>query len=149
MTDLIDTLEDAIDEACDALRMVPQSCGSCGRYDCRDPKDAPELKSLLKAAEAAGVIGDRWDRRSLRLDPVTASALLHPRFPRFGIEPCEADADVIPEVINLGLSHPAEAAAIVWHLAQGRADQQALSDEAYDRFEELQELAAELAGGAA
>ena len=140
MTKRIDELEEAIDDACDNLRDMPVRCGRCSRYNCRDSVDgSTRLRSAMT------VLGDRYDSRALRLDHDTLSTILHPRFPRFGIAPSDGDADVISEVINLGLSGGHEAAAIVWHLAQGRTDQDALADEADWRWDELQQLARELA----
>jgi hypothetical protein len=140
MTKPIDELEDAIDEAIDDLADVPVWCGRCSRYGCRDHVDKSQR---LRAAWT--VLGDRYDGRTLRLDSKTISTILHPRFPRFGITACDSDADVISEVINLGLSCGTEAAAIVWHMAQGRPDQDDLAQEADDRWGELQQLARELA----
>lgn len=146
MTVAIDMLEEAAHEASEALRDQPQRCGCCSWMSCREPKDSPARAPLVEAIKQ---FGDSWDRRALRLDPVTASVILHPRFPRFGVTPCEADADVIPEVLQLPLSSGYEAAAIVWHMAQGRSDADALAAEAEARWDELQDLAAELNGGAA
>ena len=88
--------------------------------------------------EPAPKTSDQHDESSrslehaLPLDHETMSAIMDPCFPRFGISPCASDADVIPEVLSLGLSSAMDAAAIVWHLAQGRPDQQALADRAHD-----------------